>query len=280
MNKNVNILVVTTHKGGVTKTTSSYFLSHLFATDSHEKIRKYDYQRQGENTLVIDLDFQSNLSKAVLKEQYRDIKGGVLEAIAEQDALPYIVQSSQHEKLYILPATNALANFDDIFAKNLASLEDPFHLLETAIEEAVETLNIKNIVIDTSPSLNKLLLMGLNVSFGNKTNVLIPFQLDQFGADSIVDITKTLKSVSQTTNKNIHVIGLVPVLLEGTSKRDKEVLEQIKEVYGELVLDTKIMRKTDIKTIVEIGFSEQYANERKALEMYYQLFQNVKERVQ
>ena len=120
----------------------------------------------------------------------------------------------------------------------------------------------------------------MDVSFGNKTNVLIPFQLDQFGADSIVDITKTLKSVSQTTNKNIHVIGLVPVLLEGTSKRDKEVLEQIKEVYGELVLDTKIMRKTDIKTIVEIGFSEQYANERKALEMYYQLFQNVKERVQ
>lgn len=279
MRKDLNIIVVTTHKGGVTKTTSSYFLSHLFATSSHRKVRTYDYRRKGEKTLVVDLDFQSNLSKAILKEQYDSITGGVLEGLSEQDALPYVVQSNKHENLYVLPATRSLATFDDIFAKNLANLDNPFKLLESSIENVVEVLDIQNIVIDTSPSLNKLLLMGLNVSFGRKTNVLIPFQLDGFGADSIFEITNTLNTVREKTNPNIKVVGLLPVLLEGTSKRDKEVLQQVKEVYGDLVIKTEIMRKTDIKTIVENGFSEEYIGERKALKMYYDLFKNVKERV-
>ncbi|PFW72129.1 hypothetical protein COL23_25605 [Priestia aryabhattai] len=279
MRNDVNIYVITAHKGGVTKTTSSFFMSHLFATKNHEKVRRYAYQREGQNTLVIDLDFQADLSKAILKKQYKDIKGGVLEAIGSQDALPYIVQSQEHENLYVLPATTSLAQFDDIFAKNLAHLENPFSFLESALEEAIDTLDIKNIVIDTSPSLNKLMLMGLSVSFGRSTNVLIPFQLDQFGMYSIEDMTNTLKSVKEKTNPNTKLIGLVPVLLEGTSKRDKEILVQVKNAYENLVIDTKIMRKTDIKTIVEQGFSEQYASERKALNMYYELFNNVKERV-
>lgn len=279
MKKNVQIFVITNHKGGVGKSVLSFLAGHLFATDNHEKVRRYEHHRKGSRTLVIDLDFQANLSTAILKEQYDAINGGVLEAIADQDAKSYIVKSENHENLYVLPATSALAEFDDIFAKSLADVPNPFHLLETSLEDVVEELGIENIVIDTSPSLNKMMLLGLNVSFGNSTNVLIPFQLDDFGAKSIQQIARTVNSVRETTNENINVLGLLPVLLEGASKRDRETLEQVREVYGDLVFDSKIMRKTDIKTLVESGFSETYANERKALTMYYDVVKEMKERV-
>jgi len=279
MKRDMNIIMLAANKGGVTKTSTSFMLSSLFASDSHKKILKYDYRRVGGNTLVIDLDRQANVSKTLLNDQYDPSGGSVMDAIGTGDASPFIVKVDKQEKLFVLPATKALDDFEDDYYENLSNLDNPFKLLESSLEKVVVDLDIKNIIIDSAPSINKILLMGLGVSFGNKTNVIIPFPLDRYGADSILDTAEAIEAVQGSFNPNATIMGLLPALVDSNTKRDEVYLEQVKDVYGELVIDFVVARRTAIKDILEDGFSEEYIRERNALKMYYKIFNEVKRRL-
>lgn len=275
MLNDVNIFLFQNHKGGVSKSTSSYIFSNLLATDSHPKVLPV---RKGERTLVVDLDFQTNVSISLLKERYDEIEGGVLEALADGDATPYVQQIN--ENLFVLPALDNIATFDEIFIRELSDIENSTKLLENAIASFVEEFDIKNVVIDTAPSLNKLLFQGLNICFEDRpTNVIIPFPLDSYGKRSIQQSVETLSSVMENSNPNINVIGLVPVLLDINTSLDNQILEEIREIYGDSLLDVALLRRADIKKMKETGFSEKYSKEREVLSMYYDLYEKVKERI-
>ena len=65
---NVKVLAFFNHKGGVSKTTSNFIIGNLLASDSHSRVKK-KHIRKGEKVLFVDLDFQRNLTNAVLRNE-------------------------------------------------------------------------------------------------------------------------------------------------------------------------------------------------------------------
>ncbi|MBC9706255.1 MAG: ParA family protein [Enterococcus sp.] len=279
MNKKLNIIVMANHKGGVTKTTSTLILGSLFATDSHKKIYKPYHKRTGSKTLLIDLDSQGNLTHSVLtEEQRKNIKGGPFEAIHSGDATPYIIQSEVYENLYILPSTPSISKFDSYFGKYLEEIEGNEKLLENSLLKAVELFGFENILIDSAPSSSELLRQALSVSVGgNNTNVILPFTPNSYGWESLMQSANTLNSMGQNENPNLRIMCLLPVLLRKGETDHQEFIQRAKNDFGDLVSDVTIFNRVELEKFSKTGFTEQYSTHRKALEMYYNLFKNIKE---
>ena len=135
------------------------------------------------------------------------------------------------------------------------------------------------IIIDTSPSLSNLKVQTLNVDLDGNTYLLIPMQTERFGYDSVFKFTDTLKEIREYTNPNLVILGIVPTLTDTNMKVDQNILDEARELFGELLFNTVVKRRSELKKMVNSGFTEHYAKQREALTDFYELLNEVKERV-
>lgn len=270
----VHVIVVANEKGGIGKTTIACKLASLLSTDSHEKVEA-KYKRTAEKVLLVDTDLQGNATFFTTRQLRSQFEGrSLIEAIAEEDATDYIIELTEH--LHVLPSSSKVAMFDAEFTKLRHQLKEPAKWLQRTLAPVAH--NYDWIVIDTSPSLTELQLQTFNVSFGGYTNVLIPMQTERFGFHSVQQFSDTLTPVEQHTNPNLAVLGVVPVLTDGTLV-DKNIMAEAKEQFGDLLFKTVIKRRAGVKKMVDTGFSEHYAKEREALQDFYDLLLEVKQHV-
>ena len=270
----VNVIIVSNEKGGIGKTTIASTLASMLASDSHEKLEG-KYKRKAEKVLLVDADLQGNSTFYLTRQLRAAFEGrSLIEAIAEEDATDYIVEVTEH--LHVLPSSSKVAMFDAQFAKYRDQIEEPAKWLERTLETVAH--NYDWLIVDTSPSLTELQLQTFNISFGGDTNVLIPMQTERFGFHSVQQFSDTLTPVNQHTNPNLVVLGVVPVLTDGTAV-DKNIMLEAEAAFGDLLFKTIIKRRAGIKRMVDTGFSEHYAKEREALQDFYDLLLEVKENV-
>lgn len=267
----VNVIVVANEKGGIGKTTIACKLAALLSTDSHEKVEP-KYQRKAERVLLVDTDLQGNATYFITRKLRSEFEGhSLIEAIAEEDATDYIVKVNEH--LHVLPSSSKVAMFDSQFAKLREKLDEPAKWLERTLEPVAHLYDW--IIIDTSPALTELQLQTFNVALGGYTNVLIPMQTERFGFHSVQQFADTLAPVQRHTNPNLVVLGVVPILTDSTAV-DKNIIEEAKAAFSDLLFNTIIKRRAGIKRMVDTGFSEHYAKEREALKDFYELLLEVR----
>lgn len=270
----MEIITLNNSKGGCTKTTSAYFIANLLASDSHKKV-KQKYKRNRLRTLVIDGDYQSNLSKALLKENYDSTKGGLLEVLKTGDAIPYTQEIG--EDFYLIQSTEHLSLFESYFEKELRGKPDALYTLERALTVLVNELEIERIVCDSAPALNQILfqILNLGANWGVPNKVIIPVPVDEFGLDSIGTVTNNL-TASLKTNPNLSLIGLLPVLYDSRIKHHNTTISSLKSIYNGLILDTVIPYRAGLVELRNDGFSEEFSKQRKDLEPYYKLLLTIK----
>lgn len=272
----VNVIVVSNQKGGIGKTFLSGALAFLLSTDSHTRLPRKNVRKK-ERVLLVDADFQGDATFLMTRKEQSEFEGrGLFKAMSEEDASSYIYDVN--ECLSVLPATAKLADFDNVFLLNKDKIVQPAYILERTLSKVRDSYDW--IIIDTSPSLSNLKVQALNVSLGGYTNLIIPMQTERFGFDSVLKFVDTLTDVSNYTNPNLRVLGIVPVLTDMGMKVDKEIIREARKLFDELLFETIIKRKSELKKMVDTGFTEHYAYQREALSEYYNFYNEVKQRVE
>jgi chromosome partitioning protein len=103
-------------------------------------------------------------------------------------------------------------------------------------------------VIDCSPSLSVLTLNALVAS----VNVVIPVQVHYYAMEGLKQLLETIEIVKERFNPHLSVAGILLTFLDNT-KLSRQVQEQMREFFGDLVLKTVIHRNVRLAEAPSAG---------------------------
>jgi chromosome partitioning protein len=94
------------------------------------------------------------------------------------------------------------------------------------------------IIIDCAPSLGLLTINALTAA----DRVIMPLETEFFALRGIALFTDTVEKVQDRLNPELEILGILGTMYDLRTVHDREVLERVVEVFGELVFHTVIRR--------------------------------------
>ncbi|GAB4548848.1 MAG: ParA family protein [Ruegeria sp.] len=217
------IIAVANQKGGVGKTTTAINLAAGLA-------------EAGCKVLVVDLDPQGNASTGLGVE---DRDWTTYDLILDEAPLEAVVQETELENLYIIPATVDLSSADI----ELISNEKRSYLLHDALRQpAIDAFGLDFILIDCPPSLNLLTVNAMVAAH----SVLVPLQSEFFALEGLSQLMLTIREVRQTANPDLRIEGVVLTMYDNRNNLSRQVEKDARDNLGEMVFKTKIPRNVRV----------------------------------
>lgn len=180
-----SIITVANQKGGVAKTTSVCNLAASYALN-------------GNNVLVVDLDYQFNLTSLfdIAKEEAE--KKSIARVISEEAKIEDLILTTQYENIDIVPCSRKLNDLRD----TISSEVNQFHFLRDFFDS--ETLNKYDIVlIDTHPSIDLFFKAALVASH----YYLIPLFAEADSCRGLAHQIEEAEKVSKYFNPMLTLLG-------------------------------------------------------------------------
>lgn len=207
-------IAFTNQKGGVGKTTSTINVGAGLC-------------REGKKVLLVDLDPQANLtyslrvgSKKLDTSIYDVMKGGA-------DPRDTIIS---HNGFDILPSSIDLSGAEMEFANEPARE----NILKNKLKPFYDEYDY--ILIDCPPNLG---LLTLN-AFTAVKEIFIVLQSEYLALHGLSKLMDVIKVVKERLNPDIEITGIICTLFDGRKNLNKEVVDHIKDYFGEKVFDTVI----------------------------------------
>jgi len=206
------------HKGGTGKTTSCLNIAGWLT-----KMKK--------KVLVVDLDPQGNATTTC----------GIARAGLEQDvyavltgSLPMAeaVRNTPVKQLYIIPASLDLAGAEPY----LTSLENRETILKRLCEPLRDSYDF--LLFDCPPSLGLLTVNALVAA----DSTLIPVQCEYLALEGLNTLMHAVNLIKQNLNPALRVGGIVLTMTDFRANLSREVADEVKRFFKELVFDTAIPR--------------------------------------
>ncbi|MGC8805677.1 MAG: ParA family protein [Candidatus Ratteibacteria bacterium] len=254
-------------KGGVGKTTSVVNLGAGLSL-------------LGKKVLMIDLDPQAHLTYSVgikahelSKTVYHVLRGdiSVAEALIERPITAKLEFSKQSEMkgiFCILPASLDLSGAEFEFG-GIAGRE---FLLKECLSEAG---NFEYVFIDCPPSLGLLTLNALTTA----DEIYIPLQTEFLALQGISKLLETVEVVQRRLNQQIKLTGIIGTRFDGRKRLNREVVEKIKDYFGNAVFNTLV--RENISLAEAPGFGKtiyEYKPDSYGSEDYFHLCLEIIER--
>lgn len=210
------IYAIAQQKGGVGKTTTALNLGAALAAEGHR-------------VLLVDLDPQGALTAGlgenppalartiydVLREGELQVSDVLIRTASGCDLVPSNIDLSAAEiQLASEPGR------ERILAEKLAPLIDAYGF----------------ILIDCPPSLGLLTLNALTAAH----EVLIPVQTQYFALRGLDLLFQTIEKVRVRINPELRVRGIVPTMVDARTLHSREVLQELRNTYGQLICNTAI----------------------------------------
>lgn len=218
-------------KGGVGKTTTAINLSACLAL-------------VGRRVLLLDLDPQANATSGVGLEKlegasaYRPLLG-------EGNLLDKI-RPTAFERLEIIPSEVDMCGAEI----EIARAEDHLQRLARLIRPLRESDRFDFILIDCPPSLG---LLTLN-AFAASDYLVIPLQCEYFALEGISMSHKVLGQVRQSgINPRLELLGVVMTMFDARTRLSAQVVEEVRQHFGDVVFDTVIPRATRLAEAPSFG---------------------------
>lgn len=219
------IIAVANQKGGVGKTTTSINLSAALV-------------EQGKRVLLVDLDPQGNASTGLgVESDEREFT--TYDLLLEDIALDEVIQDTDFDGLFIVPATVDLSSADI----ELISNEKRSFLLHDALRQtAMDAFALDYILIDCPPSLNLLTVNAMIAAH----SILVPLQSEFFALEGLSQLMLTIREVRQSGNKDLRIEGVVLTMYDKRNNLSQQVENDARSNLGDLVFQTVIPRNVRV----------------------------------
>jgi len=223
-------IAIFNQKGGVGKTTTNINLGACLAL-------------RGKKVLIVDIDPQGNTtsgigaSKRALEYTLYDVL--ITEGFNVRDA----ICSTKTANLDLLPASVDLAGAEI----ELVSLEGREKRLKKAIDAVRDDYDY--IFVDCPPSLGLLTINALTAV----DSVLIPIQCEFYALEGVSQLMNTIQLVRANMNPDIEISGVVLSMFDGRTNLSLQVLQEVKNYFGDLVFRTVIPRNVRLAEAPSYG---------------------------
>jgi chromosome partitioning protein len=208
------IYAVAQQKGGVGKTTTTINLGAALA-------------ERGQRVLLLDLDPQGALSAGLGRDPLK-LNETVYDALRDPGFALERVVKDVGNGCHLVPANIDLA------ASELELVSEPGR--ERILREKLTPLleNYDYVLIDCPPSLSLLTLNALSAA----SRVIIPVQCQYFALRGMDLLLTTIEKVRARINPDLRIAGILATMYDGRTTHSREVLEELRSVYGSQVFQT------------------------------------------
>lgn len=208
------VIAIANQKGGVGKTTTTISLGAALS-------------ELGEKVLLIDMDPQGTLSIAL---GISGVNGTMYDVLRDMDASLENVILPTATDCDLAPSNIHLAGAE------VELINEPGRefMLKSKLEAVSEKYTF--ILIDCPPSLGMLTLN----SFTAANSILIPVQAHYLAFRGMQMLLTTIAKVKTRLNPDLDIMGILPTFFDRRTRHSVEVMEQLKEFYGEKVIDIPI----------------------------------------
>lgn len=227
------IITTLAKKGGVGRTSTTFNLAGAYA-------------ETGCRTLLIDLDGQASLTRAILGavEAGRLEANETMAAVFVGDDTSKVIHDTGIANLSIAPSSKAIQRF-------ASPVESDFDEHIGAMREFIieESKGFQLILIDTPPQTDvSTVWAALSLS----DYVISPVVPTSFGAQSISDVIQLIQAVKARSNPTLRLLGYVLSMVE-RNKDSETYATGCREIYGGQVFETEIPRAVAYRKAIGEG---------------------------
>lgn len=231
-------ICIVNQKGGVGKTTTTVNLGIGLA-------------RAGKRVLLVDVDPQGSMTTAlgIARPDELDI------TIADLLKQAVVGEKINSEKCILHHKENV-----DFIPSNIMLSDLEVNLInvisrETVLKRCIEHLDDQYdyILFDCMPCAGILVINALATA----NEVIIPVQADYLSTKGLTQLLRTIQTVKQQVNPNLHIAGILLTMVEARSNFTQTISKQLRDGYSSYVrvFDAVIPRSVRAKEAVVAGTS-------------------------
>lgn len=220
------VFCIANQKGGVGKTTVALNLADAIA-------------KAGQEVLLVDLDPQCNATGGL---GHRPLPRHPL---VSDHPLADGLLDCPTPGLRLLPGSRSFYDIDQLAtAGTTASQQLVSHL--TNCGKANDY-----VILDCPPSLGHLTRAALAASH----EVIMPIQCEYFAMEGLTQMIEVIRDVMRQPGRNLQFGGIVLTMYDPTLELTREVDEDVREFFGDIVFETVIPRDVSVPEAVSHGQS-------------------------
>ena len=223
------VLTIANQKGGVGKTTTAVSLSAALA---QTPLR----------VLLIDLDPQGNATSGV-GVRGESCASTIYDVLVDDGLIEDAIEPTSVRNLFLVPATIDLAGAEI----ELVSAFSREQKLRRALHGIREDFDV--ILVDCPPSLGLLTVNALTAADG----VLVPIQCEYYALEGLGALRRNADLIESNLNPGLEITGFVLTMHDGRTRLSQQVVEEVKEHFGDRVFATRIPRSVRLAEAPSYG---------------------------